>query len=493
MIKKMKKISFMVLLVLFCSYTLFSQAPQLKVIYHEVQDNLDTISTTSINSNWWFGPMGGVNYNYYFGEINTNFFPEDENPFNFPVNYTSGSGADWFAGFMVEYLPVGKQWGGGLDVYFPDLRHCIAKTEAVISDEDFGISYDASYRYIVFNPYVRYNIKNKGLHVFAGFSVGINTATDSYQEIVEELIDDIYHNEPLHQEPMTVNLGGNLGAGWDIMMSDIYGKIRMRFTPYMSINYGTPVLHQDDARWNTVMVKAGLKVKIGITKSKIDTSKYKKVDFVPRHVSSVVHERTVEIVLRHEKPKIYIPTFELVKRILEPDPVEFADLETPGEEEVEIPDLAEVEYEIPETAIPEPKIITIADKNVNIVLPSGKEKSIKIVPNKTYYYTYPGSKTSEIPQSLENFLDELGKQMKSNPNWLVYVDGHSDNAAGNTQQKMDLSVKRAQNTKTYLVGIGAKPGRVFPRGRSDLRPLMPNTTAKGRQANRRVEIRIIAK
>ena len=151
------------------------------------------------------------------------------------------------------------------------------------------------------------------------------------------------------------------------------------------------------------------------------------------------------------------------------------------------------EDETTKTDAPKQQVIKIFDKDIEVILPNAVEGNLEITPNKKFHYAFTESKSFDITQALENFLDELAMKLKENPNWIVYIDGNADNQAGTTQEKYDISVLRAENAKKYLVELGVKPNRIFPRGRSDLYPLMPNDTEKGRQASRRVEIRISAK
>ncbi len=77
----------------------------------------------------------------------------------------------------------------------------------------------------------------------------------------------------------------------------------------------------------------------------------------------------------------------------------------------------------------------------------------------------------------------------------VSVEGHTDSVPINTTHfpsNWELSSARATAILRYLVAAGIDPGRLRSVGYADTHPLEPNGTAKGRAANRRVELIIHA-
>ena len=86
-----------------------------------------------------------------------------------------------------------------------------------------------------------------------------------------------------------------------------------------------------------------------------------------------------------------------------------------------------------------------------------------------------------------------GEKAKGNANgWLVEVVGFAD-TTGNTAKNRTLSSKRAKTVIDYMVlqhGVDMRR-LVQPFGYGDSKPIADNKTAKGRAANRRVEIRIL--
>jgi outer membrane protein OmpA-like peptidoglycan-associated protein len=72
----------------------------------------------------------------------------------------------------------------------------------------------------------------------------------------------------------------------------------------------------------------------------------------------------------------------------------------------------------------------------------------------------------------------------------VTVEGHTD-STGSAQMNQELSQKRAEAVKTYLVANKTLPAnRIRAAGYGPDRPLAPNTTTEGRAMNRRIDVLI---
>ena len=71
----------------------------------------------------------------------------------------------------------------------------------------------------------------------------------------------------------------------------------------------------------------------------------------------------------------------------------------------------------------------------------------------------------------------------------VNIIGHTD-SKGSDAYNMDLSVRRANAVKSYLVKKGVNPESIVTSGKGETSPVASNDTAKGRAMNRRVEINL---
>jgi outer membrane protein OmpA-like peptidoglycan-associated protein len=84
-------------------------------------------------------------------------------------------------------------------------------------------------------------------------------------------------------------------------------------------------------------------------------------------------------------------------------------------------------------------------------------------------------------------LQRIAEQLKGDDRIRVTVEGHTDNT-GNPEKNMDISEKRAEAVREYLVSLGVPADRIMATGKGDAEPVATNKTAAGRQQNRRVEL-----
>jgi len=82
-------------------------------------------------------------------------------------------------------------------------------------------------------------------------------------------------------------------------------------------------------------------------------------------------------------------------------------------------------------------------------------------------------------------------QVLKNSDLEIMIEGHTDTVPINTarnKDNWDLSAHRATNVTRIMVDNGIAPQRLLATGRSEYHPLAENSTAEGRQTNRRTEI-----
>ncbi|HEX8038966.1 MAG TPA: OmpA family protein [Chryseosolibacter sp.] len=93
------------------------------------------------------------------------------------------------------------------------------------------------------------------------------------------------------------------------------------------------------------------------------------------------------------------------------------------------------------------------------------------------------------PQSYQE-LDEVVQMMKDNLKIMIQLEGHTDNL-GDPKANLKLSEDRVNAVKKYIVSKGIQKNRVKTKAFGGTRPLTHETTAAARDANRRVEMRIL--
>jgi outer membrane protein OmpA-like peptidoglycan-associated protein len=87
-------------------------------------------------------------------------------------------------------------------------------------------------------------------------------------------------------------------------------------------------------------------------------------------------------------------------------------------------------------------------------------------------------------------LDSIAKVLTANPSLRVEIAGHTDVSASPADD-MHLSNLRAEAVRNYLVARGVPYQQVVARGYGGSQPRTPDTTPRGRAANRRIELRPI--
>jgi OmpA-OmpF porin, OOP family len=90
--------------------------------------------------------------------------------------------------------------------------------------------------------------------------------------------------------------------------------------------------------------------------------------------------------------------------------------------------------------------------------------------------------------SLQNIYP-LVQYLKAHPETIVKIEGHTDNR-GSVSYNNDLSQRRAESVRSFLVNNGITPDRIRAQGMGEDYPVTTNSTAAGRQQNRRVEVTI---
>jgi len=90
------------------------------------------------------------------------------------------------------------------------------------------------------------------------------------------------------------------------------------------------------------------------------------------------------------------------------------------------------------------------------------------------------------PQSAA-VLQTIAAVMKQNPDWLLTVEGHTDNIGGDAANQ-DLSSRRAAAVRDALILLEVPAQRLVPSGFGASVPRDTNATLAGRARNRRVEL-----
>lgn len=97
---------------------------------------------------------------------------------------------------------------------------------------------------------------------------------------------------------------------------------------------------------------------------------------------------------------------------------------------------------------------------------------------------------SEIRGISAPVLESAAALLVQHPTLRVRVVGHTDNV-GTRETNLELSKRRAEAVKAYLMKRGVEADRIETLGEGPDSPMTSNSTRQGRQQNRRIEFQII--
>ena len=96
---------------------------------------------------------------------------------------------------------------------------------------------------------------------------------------------------------------------------------------------------------------------------------------------------------------------------------------------------------------------------------------------------------SNIKPEFYGALDQVAATFNKYPESYIDIVGHTD-SRGSNEYNQALSERRAASVRSYLGNRGVNTARLAAFGQGETAPVASNETAEGRQANRRVEMRI---
>ena len=97
---------------------------------------------------------------------------------------------------------------------------------------------------------------------------------------------------------------------------------------------------------------------------------------------------------------------------------------------------------------------------------------------------------SAIQPQFRNTLDQVAQTLTSYEKTFIDIYGHTD-STGNDGINVPLSQNRARSVADYLTTRGVQSARIATQGFGASQPVADNTSEMGKQANRRVEIKIV--
>jgi chemotaxis protein MotB len=91
---------------------------------------------------------------------------------------------------------------------------------------------------------------------------------------------------------------------------------------------------------------------------------------------------------------------------------------------------------------------------------------------------------------------ELQKEIPSDINWALQIDGHTDARPISSAQfpsNWELSTARAASVVKYLVTRGVPGDRLVAAGYGEFQPVDPGNTEEAYKKNRRIELKLTSR
>jgi OOP family OmpA-OmpF porin len=120
---------------------------------------------------------------------------------------------------------------------------------------------------------------------------------------------------------------------------------------------------------------------------------------------------------------------------------------------------------------------------VEKVFGQGKENSTVIVDSNDLHFAFD---SASIDASQSTVINGVLNDLKNDSGLKVRIDGYTCNI-GSAPYNVDLSLRRANAVKGYLVSKGIDSSRLITRGHGPENPAASNDNLQGRKKNRRVE------
>ncbi|WP_110656157.1 OmpA family protein [Salinicola halimionae] len=95
--------------------------------------------------------------------------------------------------------------------------------------------------------------------------------------------------------------------------------------------------------------------------------------------------------------------------------------------------------------------------------------------------------SAKLTSSAESILDGVSDKLMTNDKLRIRLEGHTD-SVGPAAYNKELSQRRADSVKAYLVSKGFSGSNIMTMGYGEEQPVASNDTAEGRAQNRRVEL-----
>jgi outer membrane protein OmpA-like peptidoglycan-associated protein len=116
-----------------------------------------------------------------------------------------------------------------------------------------------------------------------------------------------------------------------------------------------------------------------------------------------------------------------------------------------------------------------------------KEESRGLVITLSGSVLFASNQTSILPEAQARLNQVSEALLSTDSRRNLTVEGHTD-SMGSEAYNMQLSQRRADSVRSYLISRGYPADKIEARGIGEVRPIASNSSSEGRSNNRRVEI-----
>lgn len=469
---------FILLNLIISTLPLHSQADVGAINDYHILSNNDTLLVTRIYGDNWFGVSGGVEYNFFWGQVETvppsiKFEQSLENtPFLYDNIVNNNKFLSQFFGIQYEWFGPLKDWGLTGRLNFYNARFFVSKYDETLQigqkDEEKDYTLENNFTFWQLSLGGKYKLPWIG-ETFRALG-GIDISFLNKDEIFE--VNNFQSGSQISQKWVTnelpninpFRLGMYLGLEFEYIVTDINEGLRVKFAPFITAHFDPmSVSNENNTSLGFVSVRAGLGFKLGPDNKSYDTLRYDPNANLQEYLTEIDRSEVIRFDGFLEETELVVSELTVL----------------------ELPEVFDQMKEEPEFADNKPQ-----DKSSLSEVEKKPKKKIEF--NKDEKFSYKSSKNTSVTKELRQRLNDYIIELKKDPKAEIRIVAHTDNT-GTPIDQQTRSDARARKARLYLQSKGIAKRRILASGVGARKPLTSNRTDSGRRKNRRVEIKIIKK
>ncbi|MDP2176657.1 MAG: OmpA family protein [Bacteroidota bacterium] len=391
-------------------------------------------ATPLLKPSWWFGVMGGANFNFHEGstqKINDNLTAL--------AAFHKGNGIGLFVGPTIEYYKPNTLLGFMLQASY-DKKN--GKFNEVLSACNCPMDLKSNLTYVSIEPSLRFAPFKNSFYLFGGPRFSFNT-NKSFE--FQQRTNPAYPNQPQNPEitgdmsdVKKTTISMQIGAGVDIPISSQEKRTQFVLSPFIAFQPYIGQTPRTIETWNITTIRAGAAFKFGVAKKPSGEPVNKKktaepivvapvapsINFMVNAPENITKERTVK------------ETFPLRNYVF---------------------------FNLGSTEIPNRYVLLKKEQVAEF-----KEEQVEL-----FTPTNMSGRSSRQMIVYYNILNILGDRMVKNPSSTIKLVGSSESGVAD-------ALLMSESVKNYLVSVfGIAPNRIATEGRSE--PKIPSRVTGGTQ------------